>query len=78
MSLVADDVRRGLYQLPINERLALANEVITEFEAQREFEKEWSGEVRTRIDDILDGGVKLIPGDVVFAEARERIAAKWS
>jgi hypothetical protein len=78
MGVVAEDVRRDLYTLPANERVALANEVLSEFDDSREFEASWSGEVRSRIDDILNGKVQMIPASIVFAEARERAAARWA
>ena len=39
-----------------------------------EHDRLWAAEIERRIDEIYSGKVKTIPGDQVFAEAREKLA----
>ena len=47
-------------------------------ESQAAIDQAWSVEIRGRLADVVDGSVVWIPGEQVFANIQERLAAKWS
>ena len=47
-----------------------------EVDEQESVDEAWTVEIGSRMDDILSGKVKTIPGQQVFAELAERRAAR--
>lgn len=43
---------------------------------QESVDEAWTSEITSRVDDILSGKVKMIPGEEVFAHLAERRAAR--
>jgi len=78
MAATIEDIRRVLCELPTDERLAIANEILSENEDRSEFESVSSVEIHNRVNDVLDDTVELIPADQVFADARTKVAARWA
>lgn len=44
--------------------------------SQKEIDDAWSSEIARRIDEIKNGTAELIPAEVVFREAEERLNAR--
>jgi putative addiction module component (TIGR02574 family) len=69
--------RAGL-ALPASVRKEVALRLLESVEVvdQETIDQAWTNEVSTRVDDIVSGKAKTIPGDRVFAELAERRAAR--
>lgn len=63
-----------LLTLPEDQRLAIGRRLIAGIN-QHEVEEAWEREIAQRIHEIETGAVELIPADVVFREAEERLNA---
>ena len=64
--------------LPIEQRLALANELLASVEpaGDPEVEKAWEEEIQRRIRDYDSGKIQGIPGPQVFAELDKKLSKK--
>ena len=61
--------------LSIDEKSLLVERLLESMHpTNKEIDELWKIEVEKRVDDILSGKVKTIPGDEVFAKIRERYA----
>jgi len=81
MTMLDDRVRKSLFELPEAERAALADDLLASLdqtgESPAEVEAAWSDEIRSRIDDLIDGRVAAIPSETARAQRAEarRLAA---
>lgn len=64
-----------LLRLPEAQRLAISRQLAAGI-GRDEIDEAWSQEVARRIREIETGAVQLIPADVVFREAGERLTAR--
>lgn len=71
---VFDDAMR----LPDEERLLLVEELIPTIASTPSLEEEQIQEVERRMEEIRSGKVKTIPGEQVFREIEESLAARRS
>jgi putative addiction module component (TIGR02574 family) len=64
--------------LPIEQRMALAHELLASFEpaGDPEVKKAWEEEIQRRIQDYDSGKVQGIPGPQVFAELDKTLSKK--
>jgi putative addiction module component (TIGR02574 family) len=78
MPLSASEFYEAGMALPPSVRKDLALRLLESIEvADQEFvDDAWTVEIGSRMDDILSGKVKTIPGEQVIAELAERRAAR--
>jgi len=78
MTLSASEFYEAGMALPPSVRKDLALQLLESIEVadQESVDEAWSVEIGSRMDDILSGTVKTIPGEQVFAELAERRAAR--
>lgn len=78
MSLSASEYYQAGLALPPSVRKDVALRLLDSIEVadQESVDAAWSAEVGSRVDDILNGKVRTIPGEQVFAELAERRAAR--
>ena len=70
--MTLDDLKREAAQLSKEDQTEL-HEFLGDFvDSGLSVEKEWDQEISKRIQEVADGTVKTIPGDVVMREMRER------
>ncbi len=74
MSSAAKKILEEVLQLPLDEQVAIAETVLSRYEAesQEEIDEAWKVEVRRRIEEIRSGKVKTIP----WEEARAKLWAR--
>lgn len=71
MSTLVEELTQKARQLPPEERIQLAEELLaTVQEVDSEVEAAWDEEIRRRLAEIENGTAKLIPAEEVFAEVR--------
>lgn len=71
MSTLVEELSQKARQLPPEERIQLAEELLaTVQEVESEVEAAWDEEIRRRLTEIENGTAKLIPAEEVFAEVR--------
>lgn len=65
-------------QLPADERLALANELLDSVEGpdDAEWTAAWAAELNRRVKGLEDGTAKTIPWEQVRAELQERLRSR--
>ena len=73
--MTTEEIRREALQLPKDQRLTLAHQLISSIEPdeQSRFEAAWDAEIRDRIRGYDDGRVTAIPASQVFKELDERL-----
>ena len=78
MTLSASEFYEAGLALPPSVRKDVALRLLDSIEVadQEMVDHAWSVEVGSRVDDILSGAVKTIPGEQVFAELAARRAAR--
>ena len=78
MSLSASEFYEAGMALPPSVRKDVAMRLLESIEVDEEgsVDEAWTVEIGSRMDDILSGKVKTIPGEQVFAELAERRAAR--
>lgn len=78
MSLSASEFYEAGLALPPSVRKDLALRLLESIEVadQESVDDAWTAEIGSRMDDILSGKVKTIPGEQVFAELADRRAAR--
>ena len=78
MSLSASEFYEAGLALPPSVRKDVAMRLLESIEVdeQGSVDDAWTVEIGSRMDDILSGTVKTIPGEQVFAELAERRAAR--
>ena len=74
----ADEIRRRALELPVDERLALATELIDSVEGPEdpEWAAAWAAELDRRVGDLEQGTAKAIPWEQVRADILERLRSK--
>jgi putative addiction module component (TIGR02574 family) len=71
MSSLIDELSRKARSLPPEERIRLAEELLSSVQdSDEEIEAAWAEEIKRRLEEIESGTAKLIPAEEVFAEIR--------
>lgn len=71
MSSLIDELSRKARALPAEERIRLAEELLSSVqESDEEIEAAWAEEIERRLEEVENGTAKLIPAEEVFAEIR--------
>ena len=71
MSSLIDELSRKARALPPEERIRLAEELISSVQdSDEEIEEAWAKEIERRLEEVENGTAKLIPAEEVFAEIR--------
>ena len=71
MSSLIDELTRKARALPPEERIRLAEELLSSVqESDEEIEAAWAEEIERRLEEVESGTAKLIPAEEVFAEIR--------
>ncbi len=61
--------------LPVGERLRVVESLLQSLnQPEPEIDEAWAAEARRRLAEMRSGQVQGIPGEVVFARIRERLA----
>jgi putative addiction module component (TIGR02574 family) len=78
MSLSASEFYEAGLNLPPSVRKDVALRLLESIEVadQESVDEAWTAEIGSRVDDILSGNVKTIPGEEVFAHLADRRAAR--
>lgn len=72
MSSLIDELSRKARSLPPEERIRLAEELLSSVQdSDEEIEAAWEDEIKRRLDEVESGTAKLIPAEEVFAEIRQ-------
>ena len=72
MSSLIDELSRKAWSLPPEERIRLAEELLSSVQdSDEEIEAAWADEIKRRLDEVESGTAKLIPAEEVFAEIRQ-------
>ena len=74
MSSLNENLLRDVMSLPTDLRTKLVDMLIESLNipTQKQIDELWAEEAERRIDDLNAGKVKLIPGEQVFEEIRNR------
>lgn len=71
MSSLIDELSRKARDLPPEERVRLAEELLSSVQdSDGEIETAWAEEIERRLEEVENGTAKLIPAAEVFAEIR--------
>jgi putative addiction module component (TIGR02574 family) len=71
MSSLIDELSRKARALPPEERIRLAEELLSSVQdSDEEVEAAWAEEIERRLEEVENGTAKLIPAEEVFAEIR--------
>ena len=71
MSSLIDELSRKAHSLPPEERIRLAEELISSVQdSDEEVEAAWEEEIKRRLEGVESGAAELIPAEEVFAEIR--------
>jgi putative addiction module component (TIGR02574 family) len=71
MANLIDELSRKARALPPEERIRLAEELLSSVQdSDEEIEASWEEEIKRRLDEVESGTAKLIPAEEVFAEIR--------
>jgi putative addiction module component (TIGR02574 family) len=71
MSGLIDELSRKARTLPPEERIRLAEELLSSVQdSDEEIEAAWAQEIERRLEEVESGTAKLIPAEEVFAEIR--------
>jgi len=71
MSSLIDELSRKARALPPEERIRLAEELLSSVQdSDEEIEAAWAEEIERRLEEVENGAAKLIPAEEVFAEIR--------
>ncbi len=73
MSSKANDLFTMIENMPIDVKTKLIEKILASIHPlEKNVDEEWSNEVEGRISEIETGNVKLISGDEVFNEIKEK------
>ena len=77
MPMTVEQIATEAMNLPSEDRAALADQLVESLDAAElnRIDHLWAAEARHRLDEILQGKVETIPGDVALARAR-RVAGE--
>ncbi len=81
MSAGFDEITQLALTLPVDQRAQVASALLASLDDpadSAEIHRDWTSEIGSRVDDIVNGEAELIPGEQVFAELAERRAARES
>ena len=71
MSSLIDELSRKARALPPEQRIRLAEELLSSVQdSDEEVEAAWAEEIERRLEEVENGTAKLIPAEEVFAEIR--------
>jgi putative addiction module component (TIGR02574 family) len=71
MSSLVDELSRKARALPPEERIRLAEELLSSVQdSDEQIEAAWAQEIERRLEEVENGTAKLIPAEEVFAEIR--------
>jgi putative addiction module component (TIGR02574 family) len=71
MSSLIDELSRKARALPPEERVRLAQELLSSVQdSDEEIQAAWAEEIERRLEEVENGTAKLIPAEEVFAEIR--------
>lgn len=74
MARTLEEVVRDAMELPYEEREILIHRLFGDMQSvDPEIEKSWGDEADRRLDELLNGTVKGIPAEEVFAEVRKAL-----
>ena len=66
------DIKKDISQLPVKEKAALANWIITDIdeviEKENDLDAAWRHEIRSRVEEIKTGKVKMIPAEDMWKD----------
>lgn len=65
--MTRDQILAAARELPAEDQLSLAHELLEEREADPEIEAAWAAEAIRRRDEVRSGKVKGVPAEAVFA-----------
>ena len=68
-----EELEIAAMQLPPDERERLGEKLLSSVDTPLEFEDEWAEEADRRIEEMLNGTVKPVPGDEVLRAALKRL-----
>jgi putative addiction module component (TIGR02574 family) len=68
-----EELELAAMQLPPEERERLGEKLLASVDTPLEYEDDWAEEADRRIEELLNGKVKPIPGDEVLRAALERL-----
>jgi putative addiction module component (TIGR02574 family) len=68
-----EELEIAAMQLPPEERERLGEKLLSSVDTPLEFEDEWTEEADRRIEEMLNGTVKPVPGDEVLRAALKRL-----
>lgn len=70
----ADELMSVAESLPFSLKTQLIDRLLNSLNtSEKEIDSLWAIEAEKRVEEIKTGKVKLIPGEVVFREIRERL-----
>ena len=78
MSLSASEFFEAGMSLPPSVREDVALRLLESLEAvgQESVDESWTAEIASRVDEVVSGEVRMVPGEDVFAELADRRAAR--
>lgn len=69
----ARDIIREAESLPVEDRAIVVDSILrTLNRPDPSIDRQWLTAARRRVEELRSGGVKAVPGNDVFAKARER------
>jgi putative addiction module component (TIGR02574 family) len=68
-----EELEAAAMRLPPAERERLGEKLLSSVDTPLEYEDEWAEEADRRVEDLLNGTVKPVPGDEVLRAALERL-----
>ena len=76
MARAVADIEKDIRALTADEKLELLRSLLSELDGPTDANvaKAWLAESQRRYQDLLDGNVKAIPGQLVFKRLRSRLA----
>jgi putative addiction module component (TIGR02574 family) len=76
MTALATKLATQILSLPCEDRIYLVDALLGSLNApsEQDIDELWAQEAEHRIDEIDCGKVKLIPGESIFSEIRERLS----
>jgi len=75
MSLATDEIVQAAMTMPDRQRAALAEALWDSLDDQAEVNDAWTSEISSRVDDIVNGRVRLLTREEVDARVAASLAA---
>ena len=75
MNLATDEITRAAMAMPDRQRAALADALWESLDDQADVNAAWTGEISSRVDDIVNGRVQLLTREEVDARVAASLAA---